>query len=158
MILSNMGSICKNWTIHGQIFTTHSITISRKKCLKDSGERTPCWRSVIWNGIEQEESSNCHATRLLYCNIIQRYSFNSFIFGQKNNQGFKFFCSHKCRPCPFIQILSRFYSDFLETHFIQILSRFYPGHRRAYSAAQWGQSLYIRSFLNKPYHPPLNNP
>ena len=44
---------------------------------------------------------------------------------------------HKPRPCPFIQILSRFcpdfiqissrfYPDLLETHFIQILSRFYP--------------------------------
>ena len=29
---------------------------------------------------------------------------------------------HWYRPCPFIQILSRFYPDFLKTHFIQILS------------------------------------
>ena len=42
----------------------------------------------------------------------------------------------RCRPCPFIQILSRFYldfililswfyADFLKTHFVQILSWFY---------------------------------
>ena len=43
----------------------------------------------------------------------------------------------KCRPCPFIQILCRFYpnfililSRFLVTHFIQILSRLYPNFWR----------------------------
>jgi hypothetical protein len=39
---------------------------------------------------------------------------------------------YKCCPCPFIQILSRFYPDFIQIlsrfypDFIQILSRFYP--------------------------------
>ena len=32
----------------------------------------------------------------------------------------------RCRPCPFIQILSKFYPDFLETRFILISSRFCP--------------------------------
>ena len=30
----------------------------------------------------------------------------------------------RCCPCPFIQILYRFYPDFLETHFIQFYSDF----------------------------------
>ena len=33
---------------------------------------------------------------------------------------------HKCRPCPFIQILLEFYPNFLETDFILILFRPYP--------------------------------
>ena len=54
------------------------------------------------------------------------------IFFSNNN-----FLLHYYRPCPFIQILSRFssnfililyscYPDFFETRFIQILSRLYP--------------------------------
>ena len=58
-------------------------------------------------------------------------AFKFSIFQKFCELGFFLWNWLKCCPCPFIQILCKFYPDFLKTHFIQFfwkltLSKFYP--------------------------------
>ena len=55
----------------------------------------------------------------------------------------------KCRPCPFIQILSWFYSDFVLNLCIQIISRFFINFWKIWIKCGWCWKKYFIQMLSR---------
>ena len=84
---------------------------------------------IIFHFMQRNIQQVCNASLISIWLCIFKFSLQHLIFLEPRNDEF----IKMARPCPFIQILSRFYPDFIlilsrfgTFNFIQILSRFFP--------------------------------